>query len=139
MTIQTASINPSEDDREMMIEFLQQVLGNTESKVKEIDVLMKKSKQKLSPEETKEMEVEKIHLNRNVKLIEDALSKSERTSGHTLKKAFNKKLLVAIKQVTPEDKCTDFEGILDKNGLYHHAAPRARRNSHANAAAVPVA
>ena len=116
----TQDINPSEDTREKLMALIEDALKVNESKVMEIETVMRKSKQKLSPEDIKEYEVEEAHLRHHAKLMADAHAKTERTSGHTLKKAYNRKCMDALRAVMPATQYADLELLLKQSGITLH-------------------
>lgn len=116
----TQDINPSEDAREKIIVYLELALKDAEKRIIELDTILRKQKQKLDEDAIKEYENEENHYKAKVKLLEDAKSKTERTSGHTLKKAYNKKCMEALHATLPEAKYTELEALLGENGIHLH-------------------
>lgn len=113
----TADINPSEDDREVLFEMLKKASDNAHLKLEENEKLLKKSKN-MDPEAQKETEHDIIKLRRYSETIEDTLNKCERTTGHTLKKAFNKKAMTAIKDSLHDPaQYATLEEVLHNNHL----------------------
>lgn len=117
MHTSTADINPSEEDREIIHNVLQKAADNAHLKIEENEKLLKKHKN-MDPDAQKETEHENIKLRRYSETIEDALNKCERTTGHTLKKAFNKKAMTAIKDSLGDPaQCATLEEVLHNNHL----------------------
>lgn len=117
MTV-TADINPSEDDREQIRDLLMEAVKNSQSRIDEMESLIKHNKKGIQEEQKKEAEKDLVRYRRYSENLEDALNKCERTSGHTLKKAFNKKTMAAIKDtLTDQSQFTSLEKILQNNHL----------------------
>lgn len=136
----TQDINPSEDAREKIIVYLELALKDAEKRIMELEGILRKNKQKLEDDAIKEYEIEEAHYKGKVKLLEDAKSKTERTSGHTLKKAYNKKCMEALHATLPEAKYTELEALLAENGIHlHHDKHHYGKHHHEDKEAVAAA
>lgn len=117
MTV-TADINPTEDEREQIRDLLQEACKNSQSRIDEMESFLKHNKKGVQEEQKKETEKDLVRYRRYSENLEDALNKCERTSGHTLKKAFNKKTMVAIRDtLTDQTQFNSLEKILQQNHL----------------------
>lgn len=117
MKVHTQDIDPSEDDREKMMEMLKFAMSKTKAKEVEFESMVKGNKKNLDPETKHEAEVEVKRCRRNSETLEDVMAKSEFTRGHTLKKAYGKKTMHILKDSMTDDKYKSMEELLHNNGL----------------------